>query len=98
MQLNLTDPTLLKTQSYIDGKWCDADSGAQLDVTNPSTGELVAKVADLGGVETARAIEAAERAMQSWRAKSAKERAAVLRNWYNLILANQEDLAIYHDR
>ena len=92
--LQLQDPGLLKTQAYVNGEWLNADSGKTFAVTNPSTGEVIAEVADLGAAETVRAIEAAEAAMQSWRQKTAKERSAVLRKWNDLMLANQEDLAI----
>ena len=93
MNLDLSDPTLLRTQAYIDGKWVDADDGATLDVLNPANGECVAKVAKVGAAETERAIAAAERAFASWRLTTAKERAARLREWFNLMMAAQEDLA-----
>ncbi|MCV6625231.1 MAG: NAD-dependent succinate-semialdehyde dehydrogenase [Cellvibrionaceae bacterium] len=91
--LELTRPELLRSQSYINGQWVEADSGATVPVTNPANGELVATVASLSEVETRRAIESAEQAMQSWQQTSCKQRAKVLRDWYNLIMANQEDLA-----
>jgi len=91
--LQLNNPDLLRTQSYINGEWVDADNGATVDVRNPSNGEVVATVASLSEVETRRAIEAAEQAMKSWQKTSCKQRAKVLRDWYNLIMANQEDLA-----
>ena len=93
MTLDLSDPTLLRTQAYIDGKWTDADDGATLDILNPASGESVAKVAKVGVAETTRAIEAAERAFATWRQKTAKERSVLLREWFNLVMANQEDLA-----
>jgi len=93
MPLDLSDPTLLRTQAYIDGKWVDADDGATLDVLNPASGECVAKVARVGARETARAIAAAERAFSTWRSTTAKERAGRLREWFNLMMAAQEDLA-----
>ena len=92
--LQLKDAGLLKTQAYVNGEWLDADNGNTFAVTNPSTGEVIAQVADLGAAETNRAIAAAETAMQSWRQKTAKERSAVLRKWHDLMLENQEDLAI----
>lgn len=92
MTLQLQDPTLLKSQSYIDGEWLD--NGSSLDVTNPATGELITRVGTVGADETSQAIAAAEAAMQDWKALPAKERAVVLRRWYELIMANQEDLAI----
>jgi len=91
--LNLKNPELLRTQSYINGQWVDADSGETVEVRNPANGEVIADIASLGADETRRAIEAAEAAMPAWAAKPAKERANILRNWYNLILANVDDLA-----
>ena len=94
MSLNLADPSLLRTQAFIDGRWCDADDGATLDVTNPATGEIVASIAKVGAGETERAIEAGARAMEAWKKVPAKARARVLRDWFDLIMANQDDLAI----
>jgi succinate-semialdehyde dehydrogenase/glutarate-semialdehyde dehydrogenase len=94
MSLSLNDPSLLRTECYIDGQWVASDSGKCFPVLNPANGETVAEVADLGADETRQAIEAAERAMQDWRARPAKERADLLRRWYDLVMANQEDLAI----
>jgi succinate-semialdehyde dehydrogenase/glutarate-semialdehyde dehydrogenase len=91
--MNLSDKSLLKTKAYIDGSWSDADSGDTLPIQNPATGETVAHVAKCGTAETRRAIEAAEKAQVLWRSKSAKERAGVLRKWFNLMMENQEDLA-----
>ncbi|WP_419796555.1 MAG: NAD-dependent succinate-semialdehyde dehydrogenase [Terasakiella sp.] len=91
--MKLTDQKLLRTQAYIDGQWCDGDNGGTFDVFNPANGELIASVPDLGAAETRRAIYAANKALTSWRAKTAKERANILRAWYDLILQNQEDLA-----
>jgi succinate-semialdehyde dehydrogenase/glutarate-semialdehyde dehydrogenase len=90
----LKDAGLLRDQAYIDGTWVDADAGGRFAVTNPADGTGLAHVADLGAAETRRAIEAAERAYPAWRARTAKDRAAVLRRWYELILASQDDLAI----
>ncbi|HEY9101637.1 NADP-dependent succinate-semialdehyde dehydrogenase [Chitinimonas sp.] len=92
--LNLKDPSLLKQQCYIDGLWLDADSGERLAVNNPATGEIIAHVPKMGEAETRRAIEAAERAWPAWRAKSAKERSTLLRKLYDLMMANQDDLAV----
>jgi succinate-semialdehyde dehydrogenase/glutarate-semialdehyde dehydrogenase len=92
MQLN--DPTLLCQQCFIDGKWVDADSGAVLEVDNPATGEIVGKVPRMGAAETSRAIAAAQAALPAWRAKTAKERSVILRRWFELMMANQEDLAV----
>src|SRR5690606_32165456 len=94
MNLSLSDASLLKTQAYIDGQWVDADDGSTFAVSNPATGEEIAQVAKAGQAETARAIAAAERAMGDWKALPAKSRAQILRKWFDLMMANQEDLAI----
>jgi succinate-semialdehyde dehydrogenase/glutarate-semialdehyde dehydrogenase len=91
--MKLTDLHLLRQQAYIDGRWVDADNGARFAVTNPANDQLITHVAALGQAETARAIAAAKAALPAWRAKTAKERSQILRTWYDLILANQEDLA-----
>jgi succinate-semialdehyde dehydrogenase/glutarate-semialdehyde dehydrogenase len=91
--MQISDQGLLRTQAYIDGKWVDADSGETLPVLNPANGQAIAEVAKCGTAETRRAIEAAERAQIEWRQKTAKERAAVLRRWFDLMMENQEDLA-----
>ncbi|MGE5503228.1 MAG: NAD-dependent succinate-semialdehyde dehydrogenase [Actinomycetota bacterium] len=91
--LSLSDPSLLKVKAYVDGAWIDARSGATFAVTNPADGSELARVAALGTAETRAAIDAAERAFPAWRRKPAKERAAILRRWYDLILAAQDDLA-----
>src|SRR3984885_14693156 len=91
--LTLKDPSLLKSDAYVDGGWLAADKGARFAVTNPAPGKPLAEVADLAEAETARAIEAAARAFPAWRKKTAKERANILRKWFDLIMANQEDLA-----
>lgn len=94
MSITLQDPSLLQSQAYINGQWVDADDGATFTVTNPANGEHLADVASVGAAETRRAIEAAEVAMQDWKAQPAKTRSAVLRRWFELIMANQEDLAL----
>jgi succinate-semialdehyde dehydrogenase/glutarate-semialdehyde dehydrogenase len=91
--VTLTDPKLFRQSCYVDGAWVDAASGGTVNVDNPATGEIIGTVPKLGGAETRKAIEAAERAFVEWRKKTAKERAAVLRRWYELMIANQEDLA-----
>jgi len=91
--LKLKDETLLRNDAYVDGAFIAADSGERFAVLNPATGERVAEVADLGADETRRAIDAASRAWPAWRRKTAKERAHLMRTWFNLIMANQEDLA-----
>ena len=90
----LNDPDLLRTGAYIDGVWLDADSGATTLVKNPATGEAVARVAACGAAETRRAIDAASRSQRDWRASNAKERAGALRRLFDLMMANQEDLAV----
>ncbi|GAB5414532.1 MAG: NADP-dependent succinate-semialdehyde dehydrogenase [Congregibacter sp.] len=94
MGLQLRDATLLRTQAYVGGAWIDADDGSTLAVYNPSTGELITEIARVGAGETARAIEAADARMSEWKRLSAKERANILRGWFNLIMENQEDLAV----
>ncbi|MEJ2044906.1 MAG: NAD-dependent succinate-semialdehyde dehydrogenase [Reinekea sp.] len=94
MSITLTNSSLLKTQAFINGHWLDADSGETFDVINPATGEVIAKVADVGEAETRRAIEAADAALKSWRSLAAAERSAVLEHWHQLLLDNLEDLAI----
>ncbi|TWA84106.1 succinate semialdehyde dehydrogenase [Azospirillum brasilense] len=92
--LSLNDQSLLRTQAYVNGAWRDAFSGKTFAVTNPATGEELARVADVGAEETRQAINAADAALPAWRAKTAKERAAILRRWFELIMAAQEDLAV----
>jgi succinate-semialdehyde dehydrogenase/glutarate-semialdehyde dehydrogenase len=91
--LKLSNPDLLRQQAYIDGQWVDADDGATFDVTDPANGDSIASVPAMGAAETRRAIEAANAAWPAWRSKTAKERAAILRRWFELMLANQADLA-----
>jgi succinate-semialdehyde dehydrogenase/glutarate-semialdehyde dehydrogenase len=84
---------LFRETCYIDGQWIGADNGATLPVANPATGAALGTVPDCGADETRRAIDAAQAAFPAWRAKTAKERAAILRRWYDLMMANQEELA-----
>ena len=91
--MKLNDLALYRTQALIGGAWCDADSGAAFDVTNPASGERLARVPDMGAAETRRAIDAADAAWPAWRNRTAKERAAVLRKWFELMLAHSDDLA-----
>ncbi|EKZ96254.1 succinate-semialdehyde dehydrogenase I, NADP-dependent [Cupriavidus sp. HMR-1] len=91
--MQLKDPSLFKQLAYVDGQWIGADSGATFDVTDPATGEVIARVADLGAAETTRAVAAAEVAQKAWAAKTGKERANILRRWFDLMLANTDDLA-----
>ena len=88
----LKDPSLLATQGYLAGEWVDGDDGATFDVMNPARGDVIAKVADLSRAQTARAIAAAEAAQKEWAAKTAKQRANILRRWYDLMMKNADDL------
>jgi succinate-semialdehyde dehydrogenase / glutarate-semialdehyde dehydrogenase len=92
--INLTDRTLFRKQCYIDGTWVSADSGNDYPVTNPADGTTLGRVPKLGTAEVRRAIEAAHAAWPAWRDRTAKERAVILRRWFELIMANQEDLAM----
>ncbi|MSQ55817.1 MAG: NAD-dependent succinate-semialdehyde dehydrogenase [Betaproteobacteria bacterium] len=92
--ISLKDPKLWREQCYIDGAWASATNGKTFPVTNPATGETLGSVPDMGAAETRRAITAADAALAGWRAKTGKERAAILRRWNDLILANIEDLAL----
>ena len=91
--MQLKDPALLRKDAFVDGAWIAADSGKRFAVTNPANGALVAEVPDMGAAETKRAIAAANAAYPAWRARSGKERAGVLRAWFNLLMANADDLA-----
>jgi len=88
----LKDPSLLVTKAYVAGQWIDADDGTTFEVTNPARGDVICRLPNLGRAETARAIAAAEVAMKDWAARTGKERAAVLRKWFDLMMANQDDL------
>jgi succinate-semialdehyde dehydrogenase/glutarate-semialdehyde dehydrogenase len=92
--LTLRDHTLFREQAFVGGNWQDADSGKTIQVTNPATGEVVGVIPNMGATETRRAIEAADKALPDWRARTAKERAQILRRWFDLMMANQEDLAV----
>ena len=89
----LSDPKLFRQACYIDGAWVPVGAGGAIDVDNPATGEIVGRVPRLGQAETGAAIDAASRAFPAWRKKTAKERAQVMRRWFDLMMANQEDLA-----
>ena len=91
--LALKDGALLRQACYIDGAWVGADSGETIVVTNPASGAAIASVPHCGAVETERAIIAAERALKTWRRTTAAERSRILRRWFDLLLAHQEDLA-----
>src|SRR5690242_2648618 len=91
--MELKDPKLFRQQCYVNGEWVDALNRGTIPVTNPATGETLGTVPRMGAEETRQAIEAADRALPGWRGKTAKERAQVLRKWFDLMMANQEDLA-----
>ena len=90
----LKDPSLLRQQCYVDGKWIDADDGGSMPVVDPATGMPVGTAPVMHAAETRRAIDAANRALPAWRSKTARERSAILRKWQDLMLANVEDLAL----
>ena len=92
-RLELKNPALLREQSYINGEWVSARDGAMFPVTNPADGSLVANVPQLDVSDAQRAVEAADAAWPAWRSKTAKERSAILRRWFDLMLANKDDLA-----
>ena len=92
LKMLLKDPSLLETRAYVAGEWIEADDGARFPVTNPARGDVIASVADLGRAETARAIAAAAKAMQAWTGRTAKERAQIMRKWFDLMMENQDDL------
>ncbi|WP_341675119.1 NAD-dependent succinate-semialdehyde dehydrogenase [Niveibacterium sp. SC-1] len=89
----LNDPELIRERCFVNGEWLAADTGETIEVRNPATGERIAKVPRMGAAEARRAIEAAAAAWHAWRAKTAGERARILRKWFDLMMASQEDLA-----
>ena len=89
----LKDPTLFRDRCLVDGQWVEADSRARIKVDNPADGSLVGTVPDCGAAETRRAVEAAAAALPAWRALAAKERSTILRKWFDLMVANADDLA-----
>ena len=91
-RLPLHDSDLFRQQAYIGGRWCDAESGATIEVNNPATGEILGTVPRMGANETWRAIEAAKDAFADWSRRPAKERSGLMRRWYDLIMANVDDL------
>tara|TARA_Y100000815_G_scaffold265100_1_gene281602 strand:- start:748 stop:2226 length:1479 start_codon:yes stop_codon:yes gene_type:complete len=92
LKSKLSDPSLLTDKAYVAGEWVAADDGGTFEVRNPATGDVLAHVADLGRAETARAIDAAEKAGKDWAARTAKDRAKVLRKWFDLMMEAQDDL------
>ena len=91
--LELRDPGLLAENAYINGAWCGAASNEAFDVTNPSTGDRLARLPNLGAEDARRAIDAAADAQQDWAGRVAKERSGILRNWFELMVDNADDLA-----
>ena len=91
---HLKDPSLFREDAFINGKWVKAKAGTTFSVNNPATGDIIANVANLNGADAELAITAAEQALIGWRSKTAKDRAIVMRKWFDLIIANTEDLAI----
>jgi succinate-semialdehyde dehydrogenase/glutarate-semialdehyde dehydrogenase len=92
--IKLKDPTLFMERGLVAGQWLSADSGLTIEVDNPASGEVLGTVPNMGAVETRRAIEAAHAAQPAWAAKTAAERARILRKWFELMMANQDDLAV----
>ena len=91
---NLKDTALFRQRCYIDGAWQDADQAGTIAIHNPATGQALGSIPNMGAAETRRAIAAADAALPAWRAKTAAERAKILRRWHELMLANQDDLAL----
>jgi succinate-semialdehyde dehydrogenase / glutarate-semialdehyde dehydrogenase len=89
----LKDPSLLASQAFVAGEWVDADDGTTFGVTNPARGDVICTVPDMSRAETARAIAAAKLAQKDWAARTGKERAQIMRKWFDLMMANQDDLA-----
>ena len=92
--MRLNDTSLLRQEAFICGGWIAADSSETIAVTDPASGEVLGTVPNMGGAETRRAIEAAEVAFLDWRARTAKERAVIIRRWYELVVENADDLAL----
>jgi succinate-semialdehyde dehydrogenase/glutarate-semialdehyde dehydrogenase len=97
-RIQLSDPRLFREQCYVDGAWVDADDRATIEVDDPASGEIIGTVPKVGAAETRRAIEAADQAFKSWSRTTAKERAKILRRWFDLMMENQEDLAVLMTR
>jgi succinate-semialdehyde dehydrogenase/glutarate-semialdehyde dehydrogenase len=89
----LADASLFRQQNFVAGRWCDADDSKTTPVVNPANGVVIGTIPSVGVNETKRAIDGANRALPDWRARTAKERAQILRRWFELMIANQEDLA-----
>jgi succinate-semialdehyde dehydrogenase/glutarate-semialdehyde dehydrogenase len=92
--ISLRDMSLFREQAFVAGRWLDAAGGQVKKVHNPANGQLIGTVPNLGAEQTRTAIEAADKALPEWRARTAKARAQILRKWFDLMMANQEDLAV----
>ena len=92
--MKLNDPRLLRQLCFVDGSWVAADGGGTLPVQNPASGAALGVIPAMGAAETRRAIDAAARALPPWAARTAKDRSVILRRWFDLMLANQDDLAV----
>ncbi len=90
--MNLGDANLFRQQAYVNGGWVGADNGTTMEIRNPANGELLGSVPDMGAAETRKAIAAANAAWPKWRAMTAKERATIMRRWYDMMVAASEDL------
>ncbi|MCB5411004.1 NAD-dependent succinate-semialdehyde dehydrogenase [Pseudogemmobacter faecipullorum] len=88
----LKDPSLLVEKAFVAGEWIEADDGSTFEVTNPARGDVIARLPNLGRAEAARAIAAAEKGQKAWAARTGKERSQILRRWFELMMANQDDL------
>ena len=91
--MKLNDSKLFRQQALINGEWLDSNNGELIDVTNPANGDKLGSVPKMGAAHTRAAIDAANRALPAWRALTAKERANILRSWFNLMMEHQDDLA-----
>jgi succinate-semialdehyde dehydrogenase / glutarate-semialdehyde dehydrogenase len=91
--MKLKDSRLLRERCFVDGGWVGADEGGTLEVTNPATGQVLGSIPNMGAGETRRAIAAAGVALPAWKTRTAKERAVIMRRWFELMIENQDDLA-----
>ena len=94
VKVSLSDPSLLRDRCYVNGEWVGASGGKSFEVGNPATGDIIGSVPAFGAEDTRRSIEAAEAAWSGWRAKTGKERCNIMRRWFDLVMKNQEDLAV----
>ena len=92
--MQLKNPSLLRSEAYINGAWVSAADGKTFAVRNPVSGDVIAEVADLGAAEITAAIDVSVPAQKEWAARTANDRAMVMRKWYDLVMANAEDLAV----